>query len=161
MKTGINLTDARESDLNQIKFSELPLKDTIKIVRGDGSRVIAIFADPNCGYCKVLEKNIQTIDNISIHTFLMPILSADSTAKSKAIWCASDMGKAWTSWMVDKVTPTGKTDCTNPLERNLALAKKLGVSGTPAIFFTDGTRIPGAVSKDSIEKKLAELAQKK
>lgn len=162
LKTGTNLTDLKEDELNKIKFTDLPMKDALRTVRGDGTRVIAVFADPNCGYCKTLEKNLLTMDNITIFTYLIPILSADSTAKSKAIWCSAEPSKTWISWMVQQVPPPAvKADCTNPLDRNLALAKKLGVTGTPAIFFSDGTRIPGAVSKETIEKKFAELIVKK
>jgi len=162
LKTGTNLTEQKENELNKIKFSDLAIKDALKTVRGDGTRVIAVFADPNCGYCKTLEKNLLSMDNITIFTYLIPILSADSTAKSKAIWCSAEPSKAWINLMTQQLQPTvANADCVNPLDRNLALAKKIGVTGTPTIFFTDGTRIPGSVSKESIEKKFAELSVKK
>jgi len=157
LKTGVNLTDAREDEMNRIQFSELPLQDSVKMVRGDGSRKMAVFADPNCGYCKTLEKSFLTMDNITVYTFLIPILSADSSTKSKAVWCASDPSKTWVNWMTAQTPLPSKTDCPNPLDKNLALAKKLGITGTPAIFFMDGSRIPGAASKDDLEKKLASL----
>jgi len=157
LKTGVNLTDAREDEMNRIQFSELPLQDSVKMVRGDGSRKMAVFADPNCGYCKTLEKSFLTMDNITVYTFLIPILSADSSTKSKAVWCASDPSKTWVNWMTTQTPLPSKTDCPNPLDKNLALAKKLGITGTPAIFFVDGSRIPGAASKDDLEKKLASL----
>ena len=157
LKTGVNLTDAREEEMNRIQFSDLPLQDSVKFVRGDGSRKMAVFADPNCGYCKSLEKTFQTMENITVYTFLTPILSPDSTTKSKAIWCANDPSKTWVNWMTMQTPLPTKTDCTTPLDKNVALAKKLGITGTPAIFFTDGNRIPGAASKDDLEKKLASL----
>jgi thiol:disulfide interchange protein DsbC len=157
LKTGINLTDAREEEMNRIQFSDLPLQDSVKFVRGDGSRKMAVFADPNCGYCKTLEKTFQNMENITVYTFLTPILSPDSTTKSKAIWCANDPSKTWVNWMTMQTPLPTKTDCTTPLDKNVALAKKLGITGTPAIFFTDGNRIPGAASKDDLEKKLASL----
>jgi len=157
LKTGVNLTDAREDEMNRIQFSELPLQDSVKMVRGDGSRKMAVFADPNCGYCKTLEKSFLTMDNITVYTFLIPILSADSSTKSKAVWCASDPSKAWVNWMTAQMPLPNKTDCSTPLDKNLALAKKLGITGTPAIFFIDGSRIPGAASKDDLEKKLASI----
>jgi thiol:disulfide interchange protein DsbC len=116
---------------------------------------MVVFADPNCGYCKKLEKTFTEMNNVTIYTFLMPILSADSTTKSKQIWCAADPAKSWVDWMVNGVSPSGKQDCSNPLDKNLALGKSLNISGTPAIFFTDGSRIPGAAGKEMIEKKLA------
>lgn len=154
LKTGTNLTEQRSNDLNRIKWSDLPLNDAIKVVRGKGSRQIAVFADPNCGFCKKLEKSFQQLDNVTIYTFLVPLLSADSATKSKQIWCAADRNKAWNAWMLENQTPTGPGDCGTPLDRNTSLAKKLGVTGTPAMFFVDGSRIAGAVPLAQIEKKL-------
>jgi thiol:disulfide interchange protein DsbC len=154
LKTGINLTEQRSHDLNRIKWSDLPLDDAIKVVNGNGKRQIAVFADPNCGFCKKLEKSFQQLENVTIYTFLVPLLSADSATKSKQIWCASDRNKSWNAWMLENQTPSGKGDCATPLDRNTSLAKKLGVTGTPAMFFTDGTRIAGAVPLAQIEKKL-------
>jgi thiol:disulfide interchange protein DsbC len=154
LKTGTNLTEQRSHDLNRIKWSDLPLNDAIKVVRGKGTRQIAVFADPNCGFCKKLEKSFQQLDNVTIYTFLVPMLSADSLTKSQQIWCSSDKVKAWNDWMLNNQAPTGKGDCGNPLDRNTALARKLGITGTPAMFFTDGSRVNGAVPMDQIEKKL-------
>ena len=154
LKSGTNLTEQRSNEINRIKWSDLPLNDAIKIVRGNGARQMAVFADPNCGFCKRLEKSFQDLNNVTIYNFLVPMLSADSLTKSQQIWCASDRAKVWTDWMVGGVVPSGKTDCANPLDRNAALAKKLGVTGTPAMFFVDGSRIAGAVPLAQIEKKL-------
>jgi thiol:disulfide interchange protein DsbC len=154
LKSGTNLTEQRINELNLIKWSDLPLADAIKTVRGDGSRQLAVFADPHCGYCKRLEKTLADLNNVTVYTFLIPMLSADSHTSSKKIWCSADKSKAWSDWMNNAIAPTGKTDCTNPLERNIALGKKIGVTGTPAIFFKDGSRITGSVPLAQIEKKL-------
>lgn len=155
IKSGSNLTQAREADLNKVSWNEFPLQNAVKVVRGNGSRKMVVFADPNCGYCKKLEKTFAEMNNVTIYTFLMPILSADSTTKSKQIWCSADAGKMWVDWMANGISPNGKQDCATPLDKNIALGKSLNISGTPAIFFTDGTRIPGAAGKEMIEKKLA------
>mgnify|MGYP003339431371 CR=1 FL=1 len=154
LKTGINLTEQRSNDLNRIRWADLPLNDSVKVVKGKGTRQLAVFVDPNCGFCKKLEKSFQQMDDVTIYNFLIPILSPDSLTKSQQIWCSSDKAAAWTNWMINAQAPTGKTDCSTPLERNMALAKKWGVNGTPAIFFTDGSRIAGAVPLAQIEKKL-------
>jgi len=154
LKTGVNLTEQRSNDLNRIRWSELPLNDAIKVVKGKGTRQLAVFVDPNCGFCKKLEKSLQQMDDVTIYNFLIPILSADSLTKSQQIWCSSDKASSWTNWMVNGQALNGKTDCTTPLDRNLALAKKWNINGTPAIFFTDGSRIAGAVPLAQIEKKL-------
>ena len=157
LASGNNLTTKRQEDINRIKWSELPQVQAFKVVRGNGSRQIAVFSDPNCGYCKRLEKTLQQLDNVTIYNYLIPILSADSALKSKQIWCAADQQKVWNDWMLNNLGPSGKSDCANPIDKNLTLAKNYGINGTPTIFFTDGSRFPGAVQLTDIEKKLASL----
>ena len=157
LATGQNLTEKRQADLNRIRWSDLPLSNAVKMVRGNGSRQLAVFADPNCGYCKRLEKTFQQLDNVTVYTFLLPILSADSMQKSKQIWCSSDATKVWLDWTINNTTPSGKGECATPIDKNLALAKSYGITGTPTIFFTDGSRFPGAVQLSDIEKKFASL----
>ena len=157
LASGNNLTTKRQEDINRIKWSDLPQAQAFKVVRGNGSRQIAVFSDPNCGYCKRLEKTLQQLDNVTIYNYLIPILSADSALKSKQIWCAADQQKVWNDWMLNNLGPSGKSDCANPIDKNLTLAKNYGINGTPTIFFTDGSRFPGAVQLADIEKKLASL----
>ena len=156
-KTMKNVTTERMQKLTAIKFSELPLALAVKQVRGDGKRVFATFEDPNCGYCKKLAKEMGTLDNVTIYTFLYPILSPDSLEKSNQIWCSSDKVKAWNDWMLDGKAPGGKGDCdTTAVKKTIEMGRKLAISGTPTIFFADGERIPGAIPLDRIEQKLAE-----
>lgn len=161
-KTMKNVTEERMRKLTAIKFSELPLDRAIKQVRGDGKRVMATFEDPNCGYCKRLAKEIQKLDNVTIYTFLYPILSEDSIRKSKQIWCSVDRAKAWNDWMVEGRAPAGKDDCdTAAIVKNQEYGRRLGISGTPTIFFADGERVPGAMPLAKIEQKLGQLKDRK
>ena len=154
-KTKTSVTAERMRKLNAIKFSDLPLDNAIKQVRGNGKRVLATFEDPNCGYCKKLAKDLQKLDNVTLYTFLLPILSEDSLRKSRQIWCAADRAKAWNDWMVDGKAPSGKEDCdTSAIARNQEFGGKNNITGTPTLFFADGERIPGAVPLANIEKKL-------
>ena len=155
--TGKNITEQKQADLNRIKWSELNPSNALKVVRGNGSRQLAIFSDPNCGYCKRLEKTLQQLDNVTIYTYLIPILSADSALKSKQIWCSADPQKTYIDWMVNGIAPSGKGDCTTPVDKNMAFAKTYGIAGTPTLFFTDGSRFPGAVQITDIEKKFSSL----
>ena len=155
-----NLTEERVTKLSAIDFDDLPLKDAFTQVRGNGKRKLAVFEDPNCGYCKRFERDLQKVNDVTIHTFLIPILSADSAEKSKNIWCAKDKNKAWLDWMV-RDQPAAKASCdTTALERNLAFSKKYKITGTPTVFFANGTRVPGAISAPEIEKQLASAAGK-
>jgi thiol:disulfide interchange protein DsbC len=161
-KTRADLTEARIAKLTQVDFASLPLKDAILIKQGTGTRKLVVFGDPNCGYCKRLERDLQALKDVSIYTFLYPILGPDSNVKSKDIWCAKEPGKVWRNWMVDGVAPPkamGKCD-TAVLERNLALGNRHRVQGTPAVVYEDGTRSPGAVPADVIESRLTAAAKK-
>ena len=154
-KTMKNVTAERMQKLSAINFGDLPLELAVKQVRGDGKRVFASFEDPNCGYCKRLAKEMLKLDNVTIYTFLLPILSPDSLDKSNRIWCSPDKAKAWNDWMIDGKTPGAKGDCdTSAVKKTVELGQKLAISGTPTLFFTDGTRVPGAVPLAQIEKKL-------
>jgi len=157
LASGKNITEQRQADLNRIKWTDLNQANAFKTVRGNGTRQLAIFSDPNCGYCKRLEKSLQQLDNVTIYTYLIPILSADSIQKAKQIWCSADSNKTYMDWMINGVAPSGKTDCSNPLDKNLTYAKTYGITGTPTLFFTDGSRFPGAVQVTDIEKKFASL----
>ena len=127
----------------------------VKRVRGNGKRVIYTFEDPNCGYCKELQKELLKLNDVTIYTFLWPILSQDSIDKSKAIWCAKDRGRAWDDAMLKGVLPTGRRDCDTPLDRNGQLAQRFGLRGTPAIYLGNGQQIGGFVPAEKIEAALA------
>jgi thiol:disulfide interchange protein DsbC len=151
-----NLTEERVDKLNAISFDALPLKDAFTIVRGTGKRKLAVFEDPNCGYCKRFERDLQKVDNVTIHMFLYPILSADSNEKSKNIWCAKDRVKAWQDWMVrDKAAATASCDI-SAIERNVEIGRKHKITGTPTLIFADGTRVPGAITAAQVEKYLTD-----
>ncbi len=153
-----NLTEERVEKLSAIEFKDLPLKDAVTVVRGDGKRKLAVFADPNCGYCKRFERDLAKVDNVTVYTFLYPILSPDSAEKSKNIWCARDRNKSWQDWMFNDQVPTPASCDTTALTRNLTLGRKHKISGTPTLIFVDGSRAPGALTTPQIEKQLASAA---
>jgi thiol:disulfide interchange protein DsbC len=155
-KTRENVTEARQRKLSAIKFDSLPFESAIKIVRGNGSRKVAIFEDPNCGYCKRFERDVAGLTDITMYVFLYPILSPDSAEKSKAIWCSADRSKAWLDYMLKDATPTGNASCETPLEKNLAFGREKRIGGTPTIFFEDGERVPGVMPIAAFEKRLAD-----
>ncbi|RZJ01584.1 MAG: DsbC family protein [Haliea sp.] len=151
-----NLTEERTEKLLQVDFSALPVKDAFTIVRGNGKRKMAVFEDPNCGYCKRFERDLQKLDNVTIHMFLYPILGPESADKSRNIWCAKDKGRAWLDWMVRDQAPAPATCDTGALARNLEFGKKHKITGTPTLVFADGSRVPGAVPVAQVEKFLTE-----
>ena len=157
-KTFQDYTRARVDEINKIKFADLPLDSAIKTVKGNGKRVIAVFEDPNCGYCKRFRHTINEMDNVTVYTFMYNILAEDSAVKSRNIWCAPDRAKAWDDWMLNgKSAPQAPANCTAPNDKILALGQKMKITGTPTVFFTDGTRIPGAIDQKALEVKLASV----
>ncbi len=153
-----NLTEERVDKLSAVKFDSLPFKDAFTIVRGNGERKLAVFEDPNCGYCKRFERDLQTINNVTVYMFLYPILGPDSVEKSKAIWCAKDRAQTWQDWMVrEKGIPASAQMCdTNAITRNVELGRTHKLNGTPTLIFVDGSRVPGAIDAKQIEKRLTD-----
>jgi thiol:disulfide interchange protein DsbC len=157
VKARKNLTEERVEKLSAVAFDQLPLKDSIKIVRGNGKRKLAVFEDPNCGYCKRFEKDMKTVDNVTVYLFLYPVLGPDSNVKSRDIWCSKDKGKAWGDWMESSTRPaTAPASCdVTALQRNVEFGRKYNITGTPTLIFSDGTRTPGAIPAEQVEKQLA------
>jgi len=155
-KSRVDLTQARMDKITAINFATLPLRDAIVWKQGTGARRLVVFADPNCGYCKKFETEMQQVKDVTVYTFLIPILGGDSPDKARNIWCAKNNSAVWRDWMIRGDAPArsmGPCD-TTALERNLALSKKYRVNGTPALVFEDGKRVPGALMADQVERQL-------
>lgn len=150
-----NLTRERMDKLTEVKWDSLPLKNAIKVVKGDGSRKLAVFSDPDCPYCKKAEAEFNKLDNVTVYTFAYPLpMHPDAGRKAKLVWCSKDRAKAWQDLMLKGVVPNGKADCDDPIDENLALGAKLRVDGTPAMIFSNGKRIPGYVDAKRLETML-------
>ncbi len=154
-----NLTRERIDEINKINFSDLPTQYALKTVKGNGKRVMAIFEDPNCGYCKRFRQTtLNQLDNVTVYTYMYNILGEDSVVKSKNIWCSADRNKAWDEWMLsNKAAPAAPAACVTPHDKIVELGLKLRINSTPAIFFADGHRIVGAVDAKAIEAKFATI----
>lgn len=152
-KTKRDVTTERIEEISKVDFSTLPLAQAVKLVKGNGARKMAVFEDPNCGYCKKLHKELTTLDNVTVYTFLFPILAPDSVTKANNVWCAKDQATVWTDWMNKGIEPPAAT-CETPIEKNLALGQKLAVQGTPAIFFESGSRVNGYVPAARLNQEL-------
>jgi len=159
-KSRRNLTEEREAKLGAVDFNTLPIKDAITIVRGNGKRKLAIFEDPNCGYCKRFERDLAKVDNITIYLFLYPVLGQSSVDKTKAVWCAKDPAAAWSDLMLRDQNPANGATCnTAAIDRNGEFGRKHKITGTPTLIAQDGTRVPGAIGTPQIEKLLADASK--
>ena len=157
LKNEKNLTEERLQEIRnarKVDINSLPLEYAIQEVKGNGEHKLVIFSDPNCGYCKRLEKELIHINNVTIYTFLYPILKG-SKRISEAIWCSDDKLKSWNNFMINGTTPTGK-ECNAPIDALLRTGKQHGFNSTPTIVFANGKTVPGMISAEIIEKKLNE-----
>jgi thiol:disulfide interchange protein DsbC len=158
-KSKRNLTEERESKLSAIDFSTLPLKDAITIVHGNGKRKLAVFEDPNCGYCKRFERDLAKVDNVTVYLFLLPVLGPGSVEKSRQVWCAKDPAAAWKDLMMRDIAPASTACNTAAIDRNLDFARRYKITGTPTLIAQDGARVPGAINTTQIEKLLADASK--
>ena len=158
-KSKRNLTEEREAKLSAIDFGTLPFKDAITIVRGNGKRKLAVFEDPNCGYCKRFERDLAKVDNVTIYLFLYPILGDDSMTKSRNVWCAKDPAGAWSQVMTKEQTIPNANCNIAAIERNVEFGRKFKITGTPTLIAQDGARVPGAINTMQIEKMLLDASK--
>jgi thiol:disulfide interchange protein DsbC len=158
-KSKRNLTEERESKLSAIDFNALPLKDAIVIVNGNGKRKLAVFEDPNCGYCKRFERDLARVDNVTVYLFLLPVLGPGSVEKSRNVWCAKDPVTTWRDLMTRDINPANAQCNTAAIDRNLDFARKYKITGTPTLIAQDGARVPGAINTAQIEKLLADASK--
>ena len=160
-RTQRNLPEERLDEINRVDVANLPVKDAIVWKSGNGKRRLVVFSDPNCGYCKQLEREVQKLKDVTVHTYMIGILGDDSRTKVDNIWCTRDRTQTWLDWMLQGATPPRSMGlCGSPGQRNLALAQKLRVNGTPAVFFEDGSRLPGAANAVTLEQRLVKASAK-
>lgn len=160
-KTGENLTEQRVQRLNAVSWDSLPLEWAVTTTRGSGRRKIAVFSDPNCPYCKRFEKDLAKIDDITVHILLYPVIKPESVAQTKSVWCSKDRAKAWNDLMLRDIEPTAAADCDTPVEKLVALGRKLGANSTPTWFLEDGRRYKGAIPLDELTRLLDAAARRK
>jgi thiol:disulfide interchange protein DsbC len=149
-RTDRNLTEERVQKLSAIDWKQLPFHWALTSRRGDGRRKIAIFSDPNCPFCQKFERDLETVDNITIHIFLFPVIKPESVRQTKSVWCSKDRVKAWNELMLNRTEPTASTDCENPIDELVALGQRLGARSTPTWFLPDGTRYMGALPMSKV-----------
>jgi thiol:disulfide interchange protein DsbC len=142
-----DVTEERLRKLNAIKFDALPLEQAVKIQRGNGKRVMAMFSDPYCPACRQFEQTLQQVDDITIYVFMFPVIRPELAEQSKAVWCSPDRAKAWLDVALRGKPPTAKPDCANPVAKNLDLGHSLGVNSTPTLVLANGERITGGLSR--------------
>ena len=156
-KTRVDLTSKRLRTLQGIPFNSLPLDQSFKIVHGNGKRKIAYFADPNCGYCRRFERELHSVEDLTVYVFLYPILSQDSVDKAHNVWCSTDRAKTWNDWMQNRVVPKAAEDCDSPIDKNMRYGQEKRITGTPTLIFADGRRVPGLIPAAELKKMLDEI----
>lgn len=150
-----NLTEERMLAINAVNFDELPFADSLVVQHGKGERKLAVFADPNCHYCLLLESELAKVKNVKVHVFLLPILGEDSAKKAQNVWCAKDRVAAWQDWTLKKKEPKEAECDVTALQRNLQFGHQNRIASTPTIIFANGVRHSGALKADDLEAMLA------
>jgi thiol:disulfide interchange protein DsbC len=145
-----SLTEERLRELSRIEWNALPFKWAITTRRGDGRREIAIFSDPNCPYCRTFERDLATVDNITVHIFMYPVIKPESVQQTRSVWCSKDRAKAWNDLMLRDIQPTAPTTCSTPIDQLIALGKKLGATSTPTWFLRNGHKYQGALPMSEV-----------
>jgi thiol:disulfide interchange protein DsbC len=160
-RTRIDLTEQRVDKLTTVplKWSDLPLDQAVKTVRGDGSRVMAVFSDPHCPACRQLDTALQEVTNATIYTFLYPVIRPELRKHSDAIWCSKDPSQAYFNLSLKSKVPEAAANCATPVDKNLELGRKLRVNSTPTIYFKDGRRVKGARNPEQLSAILDETSR--
>ncbi len=157
-KTNRNLTEEQLNKLLAIKFDSLPLEDAVKIKRGSGRRVLAMFSDPHCPACQKFEKELARVDDITIYVFMYPVIHPELAEHSRAIWCSPDRARAWLDLALRGKRPVADAQCDTPIDKNLALGAKLGVNATPTLFLANGERLRGGLGTAALQETLDAVA---
>ena len=153
-KSGRDLTEERQRELSTVSWSTLPLEHAVTTVRGSGRRKIAVFSDPNCPFCKQFEKDLAGLDDITVHILLYPVIKPESVALTKSVWCSKDRARAWNDLMLRDILPAAKPDCDSPVEKLVAIGRKLGANSTPTWFLENGKRYQGALPRAEVTRLL-------
>ena len=156
VRTNRDLTEERLRKLNAIKFETLPLDLAVKVQRGNGKRVLAMFSDPYCPACRQFERNLAKIDDITVYVFMYPVIRPENSDHSKAVWCSPDRAKAWLELAAapQPKVPQASPGCAHPIDKVHELGRKLGVNSTPTLFFTNGERLSGGLGADDLKELL-------
>ncbi len=150
-RTDRNLTEERVRKLSAIRFDTLAFDQAVKIQRGNGRRVLAMFSDPHCPACQQFEKTLQEIDDITVYVFMFPVIRPELADHSRSVWCAPDRAKAWLDIALRRRQPLSNVTCANPVDKTLELGRSLNVRATPTLFFANGERYSGALPADKLK----------
>ena len=158
-KTGRNLTEERISKLSAVKFDALPLDKAVKIVRGNGKRVMAMFSDPYCPACQSFEQTLQSIDDLTLYVFMFPVIRPERIDHSRSVWCSPDRAKAWLDLALRKKAPEAPPTCDNPVDANVSLGQSIGVRATPTVIFENGERVQGGLPANALKVRLDQASK--
>ncbi|MFN3594219.1 MAG: DsbC family protein [Thiobacillaceae bacterium] len=148
-----NISQQRMNTLRAVRFDSLPLDQAFTVVKGKGERRLAVFTDPDCPFCRRLERELDRIDNLTVHVFLYPLpeLHPNAPEIARNVWCAADRAQSWRAYMLEGKAPDKTQDCEAPIQQIAELAARLGIGGTPALIFGDGRRVDGFIPAREIE----------
>ena len=157
-RSGRDLTEERLSKLTEVPFKSLPLDQAVKIQRGNGKRVLALFSDPYCPACRQFENTLQQVDDLTVHVFMIPVIRPELADHSKAAWCSPDRARAWLDLALRGKPSSASPACDNPIEKNLELAGRLRIRATPTLILPNGERHDGGLPLAELIRRLDNAA---
>jgi thiol:disulfide interchange protein DsbC len=160
-RTERNLTEERMRRAAAISMDSLPYDLAVKVQRGNGRRMLAVFSDPHCPACVEFERTLARIDDVTIHYFMYPVIRPELADHSRAVWCSPDRAKAWLDLAQRRQPPAVSPGCDTPIEKILAIGGRLGVRSTPTTFFANGERVRGGMSAAQLRSRLDETPAQK
>lgn len=159
LKTDRDLTEERLRTLNAIDFKALPLDLAVKVQRGNGKRVMAMFSDPYCPACRSFERELVQVSDVTIYVFMFPVIRPENADQSRSVWCSEDRSKAWLDLALRGRPPVAKAACDNPVDKVLSLGRSLNVGSTPTLILANGVRYKGGMSADVLRSALDEASR--
>ncbi len=150
-------------NLNRVDVTKIPLADALVIGNPKAKQKIIVFDDPECPACKnfhpEMEKVVAEHKEIAFLVKMYPLqMHPNAYGKAKAIICAKSAAMLADSLQGKAVPlPTCETD---QVDKNIALAKELGVNSTPTMIFPDGRVFPGGRDAATIVRLLNEKPTK-
>jgi len=165
MHTATDLTAERKSATPVIEWSQLPLDAAVKY-SNSGSQKLAVFFDPDCGWCRKLHDQLKTLNDVEIFAIMYPVEGLHPSARSKAasILCASDPLNALDLALSNQTLPESTDahclkNADEAITQVIEFTQAHNIHGTPTLVSTDGRVRPGFMRAQQLKDWLNQASQ--
>ena len=142
-----NITENKRRSLKKEEIDSFNEADMIIFEPEKTKHTLTVFTDIDCGYCRKLHQQMSEYNALGIKVRYMAFprsgLDSESFDKAVSVWCADDRKQAMTD---SKSGSSIKVNsCDNPIKDHFEAGRRLGVTGTPALFLESGELLPGYI----------------